>query len=36
MGQRSKETLLQRHTDGQQAHEKMFNFANYQTHENQN
>ena len=28
--------LQRRHTDGQQAHEKMFNVANYQTNANQN
>ena len=31
MGRRPKQTFLQRrHTDGQQAHEKMFNITNYQ------
>ena len=30
MGRRSKQTFLQRrHTDGQEAHEKMLNIANY-------
>ena len=30
MGRKSKETFLQRrHTDGQQAHEKMFNTTKY-------
>ena len=30
MGRRSKQTFLQRrHTDGQQAHEKILNIANY-------
>ena len=34
---RPKQTLVQRkHTDGQQAHEKMFNTANYQRNANQN
>ena len=28
--------LQRRHTDGQEAHEKMFNIANYQTNANQN
>ena len=37
MGGRPKETFLQRrHTDGQQAHEKMLNFKNYQRNTNQN
>ena len=37
MGKRSKQTFLQRrHTDGQEAHEKMFNIANYQRNVNQN
>ena len=35
MGRRPKQTLLQRrHTDGQQAHEKMLNIANYQRNAN--
>ena len=30
MGRRSKQTFIQRrHTDGQEAHEKMVNMANY-------
>ena len=30
MGKRPKQTFFQRrHTDGQKAHEKMFNIANY-------
>ena len=37
MGGRPKEIFLQRrHTDGQQAHEKMLNIANYQRNANQN
>ena len=37
MGRRSKQTFLQgRHTDGQEAHEKMFNTVNYQRNANQN
>ena len=37
MGGRSKQTFLQRrHTNGQQAHEKMLNTANYQKNANQN
>ena len=36
MGRRSEYTFLQRHTDGQQAHEKMLNIANYQKNANQN
>ena len=37
MGRRPKQTFLQRrHTDGQQAHEKMLNIANYQRNANQN
>ena len=36
MGRRPKQTFLQRHTDGQQAHEKMLNIANYQRNVNQN
>ena len=36
MGRRPKKTFLQRrHTDGQQAHEKMFNIGNYQRNANQ-
>ena len=29
MGGRSKQTFLQKHTDGQEAHEKMLNITNY-------
>ena len=37
MGGRPKQTFLQRrHTDGQQAHEKMLNIANYQRNTNKN
>ena len=37
MARRPKQTFLQRrHTDGQKAHEKMFNTANYQRNANQN
>ena len=37
MGRRSKQTFIQRrHTDGQGAHEKMLNIANYQRNANQN
>ena len=37
MGRRSKQTFIQRrHTDGQEAHEKMLNMANYQRNANQN
>ena len=37
MGIRSKQTFLQRrHTDGQEAHEKMLNITNYQGNANQN
>jgi len=37
MSKRPKQTLLQRrHTDVQQAHEKMFNIANYHRNANQN
>ena len=37
MGSSSKQTFLQRrHTDGQQAHEKIFNITNYQRNANQN
>ena len=36
-GRRPKQTFLQRrHIDGQQAHEKMLNFPNYQRNANQN
>ena len=37
MGRRPKQTFSkERHTDGQQAHEKMLNIANYQRNANQN
>ena len=36
MGGRPKQTFLQRHTDGQQTHEKMLNITNYQRNTNQN
>ena len=37
MDRRPEQTFLQRgHTDGQQAHEKMFNIASYQRNANQN
>ena len=37
MGRRSKQTFLKRrHTDGQQAPEKMFNITNYQRNKKQN
>ena len=37
MGKKNKQTLLPRkHTDGQQAHEKMLNIANHWTNANQN
>ena len=37
MGERSKQTFLQRrHTDGQQAYEKMLNITNNQRNANQN
>ena len=37
MGRRPKQTFLQRrHTDGQEAHEKMLNISNYQRNANQN
>ena len=36
MGRRSKQTLFQRYTDGQQTHEKMPNITNYQSNANQN
>ena len=36
MGQRPKQTFLQRHADGQYAHEKMLNITNYQRSGNQN
>ena len=36
MGSRSNQTFLQRHTYGQQAHEKMLNITNYQINAKQN
>ena len=37
MGRRPKETFLQRkHTDDQEAHEKMLSLTNYQRNANQN
>ena len=36
MGRESEQTFFQRHTDGQQAHEKMFNITNHQGNTNQN
>ena len=37
MGRGPEQTFFQRrHTDGQQAHEKMFNIINYQRYANQN
>ena len=37
MSGRSKQTFFQRrHTDGQEAHEKMLNITNYQGNANQN
>ena len=36
MGGRSKQTFLQRHTDGQKPHETMLNNTNYQRMANQN
>ena len=37
MGRRPKQTFLQRrHTDGQEAHEKMLNITNHQRNANQN
>ena len=37
MGRKPKQTFLRRrHTDEQQAHEKMLNTANYQRNESQN
>ena len=37
MGRKHKQTFLQRrHTDGQEAHEKMFNIVNYYRNANQN
>ena len=36
MGRRPKQTFLQRHTGGQEAHEKLLNITNYQRTPNQN
>ena len=36
MGQKTKQTFLQRHTDGKQTHEKMLNITHYQRNANQN
>ena len=36
MGRRPEQTFFQRHTDGQQEHEKMLNMANHQVNANQN
>ena len=36
MGRRPKQIFFQKHTDGQQAHEKMFNITNYFRNANQN
>ena len=36
MGRRPKETFLQRHTDCQEAYEKMLNISNYQRNADQN
>ena len=36
MGQRTKQTFLQRHTDGYQTHEKMLNITYYQRNANEN
>ena len=36
MGRGSEETFLQRHIDGQQAHERIFNVINNQRNANQN
>ena len=36
MSKRPEQTFLQRHKDGQQVHEKMFNITNYQKNANQN
>ena len=35
IGRKAKQTFLQRHTDAQQVHEKMFNITNYQRNANQ-
>ena len=36
MDQRTKQTFLQKHTSGEQTHEKMLNITYYQRNENQN
>ena len=36
MGRGSEHTFFQRHTDGQEAHEKMFSITNHQGNANQN
>ena len=36
VGRRSEQTFFQRHTDGQQTHEKMFNITNYYRNASQN
>ena len=36
MGRRPKQTFLQRHTDGQQAHEKMFSITDHSRNASQN
>ena len=36
MGRGPEQTFLQRHTDGQQKHEKMFSITNHQGNMNQN
>ena len=36
MGRRPKQSFQRRHTDGQQAYEKMFNMANYHRYADQN
>ena len=36
MDRRSKQTLIQRHANGQQAHDKMLNITHYQRNANQN
>jgi hypothetical protein len=36
MGNKTKETLLRRHTNGQQLYEKVFNVINHQEIANQN
>ena len=36
MGQRTKQTFLQRHTNGKQTHEKMLNITHYHRNTSQN